>query len=61
MYRTGTWYVVDKERTADHMRFIARYEDNGKEFLADLAYLKATDGWREILDAAAKIQPAVRP
>lgn len=52
--------VEDKHRTEAHMRFVAKYEDTGKEFLADLAYLRADGGWTEILDTAAKIQPLVR-
>ncbi len=60
----------DKERFAMHMLWIARYVKieagliEGKptsEFSTDLAYLRATDGWREIMDTAAKIQPALRP
>jgi hypothetical protein len=53
---------IDRERFEMHMMFICRYV-NGKrtkEFLADLAYLRATDGWREIIDEAAKIQPLLR-
>ncbi len=50
----------DRERHRMHMRFIAARSD-GREFLADLAFLRATDGWKEILDEAAKIQPALRP
>lgn len=46
----------DKERTADGWRFIAKYEDepgeSPKQFLADVAYLRADDGLKEILDAA---------
>jgi hypothetical protein len=41
----------DKLRTEGGWRFIARYED-GTEFLADVAYLRADEGLREILDTA---------
>ena len=60
---------MDRERIGQHMVFIARYVSietgfvNGKrtkEFTADLSFLRATEGWKEIIDEAAKIQPAVR-
>lgn len=46
----------DKSRTGGGMRAICRYVDTGKEFLADVAYLRADGGITEILDAFKSCQ-----
>jgi hypothetical protein len=52
---------TDRDRLSDHMIFVARYaNEQKKDFTVDLAFLRATNGWAEILDEAAKLQPALR-
>lgn len=46
----------DRSRTVEGMRVIAARWD-GTEFLADVAYLKADGGWREIDAAIRKVRP----
>jgi len=58
----------DKARTSEGWRFIAEWTDEaeptlrGKDFLADIAYLRADGGLAEILDEAAKLEhPSPKP
>lgn len=41
----------DRDRTSEGWRAIFKYEDTGKEFLADAAYLRADEGFAEIANA----------
>lgn len=49
----------DRERIAETYFVVARYLDNGKEFLADVAFLRATDGWTEIDRARCALPGAI--
>lgn len=42
---------LDRERLAGGYYVIAAYEDDGKECLVDVGWLRATEGWKEINDA----------
>lgn len=48
----------DKERTAEHCRFIATFADDGKDRLVDVSFLHADDGIREIATAVRALLPA---
>ena len=55
---------IDRERTRDGWRAIAKYCDiisgvgkDEKEILVDAGYLRADDGWREISKAFEALQP----
>jgi hypothetical protein len=58
----------DRERTKDGQRIICRYlkgskgdELQGREFLADTAYLRADEGYREIMAAVRALPGYPRP